>query len=162
MKLSVPQYAKTQGISKVAAYKRVKTGKVQVDANGLVDVDQAAVDWEKNRDVRQGSKNPSGMRPAASTHSEDRSSLSEAQRAREWLRVKREKLTLETAERKLIEREEVRQAVSAMITASKSRLSTMADELCDRLAAESDSIRCREMVARKVNEALSMLSEWPA
>ena len=53
-KISIPEYAKREGISKVAAYKRVKTGKVKADENGLIDVEEAATQWDQNRDRIQG------------------------------------------------------------------------------------------------------------
>lgn len=163
MKVSVPQYAKAVGISKVAAYKRVKAGKVKVDENGMVELDEAAAQWEKTRDAVSGAKNPSGLGKARTvSQPEEKSSLAEAQRARAWIRVKREKLAIEKEERQLVRKDEVRTAVSTMIVAARNRLSTIADELCDRLAAESDPVRIHAIVTSKVDEALSHLAEYPA
>lgn len=162
-KVSVPQYAKAVGISKVAAYKRVKAGKIRVDENGLVELDEAAAQWEKTRDAVSGAKNPSGLAKSKPVSQPDeRSSLAEAQRARAWIRVKREKLAIEKEERQLVRKDEVRNSVSSMIVASRNRLATIADELCDRLAAESDPVRIHKIISSKVDEALLHLSEYPA
>lgn len=162
-KVSVPQYARAVGISKVAAYKRVKAGKVKVDENGMVDLEEAAAQWENTRDAVSGAKNPSGVaKTKVVSQGDEKSSLAEAQRARAWIRVKREKLAIEKEERQLVRKDEVRSAVSGMIVAARSRLSTIADELCDRLAAESDPVRIAGLINSKVNEALSHLAEYPA
>ena len=173
MKLSIPQYAKTVGISKVAAYKRVKTGKVKVDADGKVDVDQAAVDWEANRDARQGAKNPSGVsaekrnpeqqHQRTSRRSTDTTgSLSDAQRAREWLRVEREKLALEAIEGSTVELAPINAWAAGMILKAREELTRIPVELRDTIARETDPVACEQMMAKRIGRALMELAEYRA
>src|SRR6476661_4378373 len=51
--VTVPQWAAQIGISKQAAYKRLKSGKVTLNSRGLIDTESAAAQWEANKDVRQ-------------------------------------------------------------------------------------------------------------
>ena len=63
--VSVPEWAKLEGISRVAAYKRIKSGKVKA-VDGKVDTDQAAVDWARNKDTLQSQRgaNSGKVQPA--------------------------------------------------------------------------------------------------
>lgn len=163
-KLSIPQYAKTQGISKVAAYKRVKTGKVKADANGLVDVEEAAVQWDQSKDRIQAAKNPGGVTkrmdaPAAATHREpeDKSSFSEAQRAREWLRVKKEKLAVEIAEGKLVSALDAEHAWADAGVKIRDSVMGLPARVCNRLPDEwrREVANVLSDEARKILAALS-------
>ena len=89
-------------------------------------------------------------------------SANEANRRRLVALAKLRELQLGAYEGKLLNRDEVRSAVSAMIGAAKNRLIVIADELCDELAATWDPVRCRELVNTRICQALNELSEWPA
>jgi len=75
-----------------------------------------------------------------------------------------EKIERENKERssELINGAEHHQAVCEMITTAKSRLLMIADELCDRLATESNPVKCREMLREKIRQSLSELAAKPA
>src|SRR5260370_26461465 len=51
--VTVPQWAAQIGISKQAAYKRLKSGKVKLNSRGLIDTESAAAQWEANKDTWQ-------------------------------------------------------------------------------------------------------------
>jgi phage terminase Nu1 subunit (DNA packaging protein) len=83
----------------------------------------------------------------------------------QW-RLTREKADREALDRKreegsLVKRDEVSTSVSSMISATKTKLRMIPAELCDKLATTKDPIRCRELMERKINEALSELAEYP-
>jgi hypothetical protein len=54
--LTITQWAQAEGISRQAAHKRIRSGKVRLTSRGLIDPDQAAVDWERNRDCLQAQR----------------------------------------------------------------------------------------------------------
>ena len=169
--VTVPQWATQIGISKQAAYKRLKSGKVTLNSRGLISTESAAAQWEANKDARQWQRGAPKQSAKASHElrsgesgrryapSEDRASLSEAQRAREWLRVKREKLAVELIEGKLVEIAEVEAAWSAMILTARNRLLLLPDKVAPRIAAVSDVLECRAIVEYEIREALTALSE---
>jgi len=169
--VTVPQWAAQIGISKQAAYKRLKSGKVKLNSRGLIDIESAAAQWEANKDVRQWQRG-APKRSARASHElrsgesgrtyappEDRASFSEAQRAREWLRVKREKLAVEVIEGKLVNVADVEAAWSAMILTARNRLLLLPDKVAPRIAAVSDVQECRAVVDYEIREALTALSE---
>jgi hypothetical protein len=63
---------------------------------------------------------------------------------------------------RLLDSEEVRDAVNGMVVAFRSKVLVIGDELADKLASTSDAIKCREMVDARIYEALTALSEYPA
>ena len=68
-------------------------------------------------------------------------------------------MELKRKQGKVVDCDEVRSVVSAMISAARNRLLIIPDELCDKLAATADPVRCREMVETRIHQALSELSE---
>jgi len=77
-------------------------------------------------------------------------------------KASREALDLKVAERKLLDVEDVRAAVSGMVIAFRAKALVIGDSLADKLAATSDPIACRELVDARVYEALESLVEYPA
>jgi len=53
MELTVAAWAKREGISRQAAHKRVRSGKVRLNDRGLIDAEQASEQWRANRDCLQ-------------------------------------------------------------------------------------------------------------
>ena len=84
----------------------------------------------------------------------------------QW-RHTREKADREALDRKILEglllkREEVRTAVSGMISTVKTKLLMVGDELSDHLAASTDPVACRVMIDDRIHRALSELAGYPA
>lgn len=86
----------------------------------------------------------------------------EAQRLKEIELYRRQKLANDESEGKLVDGEAVKVAWSEVISTSRSMLLLIPDEIGDRLASESDPIRCRELVREKIHHALSELATQAA
>jgi len=124
--VSIRQYARDKGVSHTAVQKRVKHGKIRL-IDGKIDPAKADADWEQNRDELQQQRGarstgkPKAQPPVASAErkpparesQQDGKSLPEAQRMREWLRVKREKLLLDKLDGTLVDADEVKAQTEA-------------------------------------------------
>jgi hypothetical protein len=86
----------------------------------------------------------------------------DAQRRKESALADLRELELAEKRGELLNASEVSTAIHELISAAKSKLLLLGDELGDRLAAESDPIRCREMVNAEVRSALTALSKYKA
>lgn len=172
--LSVPAWAQTLGISKVAAYKRIKNGKVTRNPNGKIDVEAAAAEWDYKKDPIRATHRPAPGRdfvstvdasvtippapqatvtspvappaftavplapyapPQVDTVPKDGKSLANAQRARAWLAVKRDKLLLDEIEGRLVDATEVRQVIVARAQAEREALLNWPSRTSPTLAA---------------------------
>lgn len=82
----------------------------------------------------------------------------EAQRQREWERVKRERLARLQSERELLLAVEVHHAWSAHIAAVKNSFLLLAPRLAQKLAAVDDVHQCAAVIDAEVRRVLSELA----
>ncbi len=166
------------GISRQRVNELGRQGKIAREPDGKWNPAKVAAALGKNLDGRQAS--PARDRAEKPAHdvgqhkgqpdSQEQSDGPEPPKGtllyEQW-RLTREKADRERQVRlkdagELLVRSEVRSAVAAMVNSACNRLATISDELCDKVAATSDPVRCRELIRAKINEARSELSEWPA
>ncbi len=82
----------------------------------------------------------------------------EARRRKDVALARMREIQVQRLEGQLLDRDDVREAGTGMVSKARAVLLAMPGELCDRLAAEADPIRCREMLDKRVREALEKLS----
>jgi hypothetical protein len=157
--LSVSEWAEREKISRQAAWKRIKSGKVKLNANGKVDVEEAQRQWDSNRNAVQQRAKPDPKPSPKAKAEEDPRSLASAQKAREWLRVAKEKLLLEKMQGDLLEKEEVERAWAQMISSARSRLLLLPNKIAQRVAVMTDVHQVRAAIDEEIRDALSELSE---
>lgn len=87
--------------------------------------------------------------------------IAELRRRREAAEMRIAELNLAAREGQLLDAERVRDAVSGMIIAARAKLLMIPSELCDKLAACSDPVRCLELIDGKICQALDELAEYP-
>ncbi|MEN6606915.1 MAG: hypothetical protein ABFD60_06700 [Bryobacteraceae bacterium] len=161
------------GISRQRVNELGRQGKISREPDGKWNPDKVRAALGKSLDGRQQS--PARDRAEGPEHnigqhregSQDGAEPPKGTLLYEQWRLTREKADRERQDRlkdagELLDRGEVKAAVSSMIGAAKNKLITIADELCDKLAATSDPVRCRELVDDRIHQALSELAEWPA
>jgi len=170
--VSTVELAAILGISRQRVNEFGRQGKITREPDGKWDAAKVAAALGKSLDGRQAS--PARDRAEKPEHSvgQHREQAAGVEPPKGTLLYEQWRLTREKADREALDRktlegsllktEDVKATVSAMIGASKSKLITIADELCDKLAATSDPVRCRELVDGKIHQALSELAEWPA
>ncbi|MEN6532184.1 MAG: hypothetical protein ABFD89_00880 [Bryobacteraceae bacterium] len=161
--------ARKPGGSLAAVQKAIRTGRIQQEPSGGIDFEKADAAWDQNTDARRrrtpredSPEPPKENLPEEPTQELDGGSFFEAQRQREWERVKRERIQRKVLEGKLLDAEKVRDTVSEMISSARAKLLVIGDELADKLAATSDPVRCRELVDGRISQALDDLAEYPA
>lgn len=91
---------------------------------------------------------------------EVRQALGRAQLQRELYRIRREKLTVEEMEGKLVPLLDVRAFFAESYAAAKGEILVIGSETCDELATISDPVKIRAIIDDRANKALSWLREW--
>lgn len=174
---SVEDWAKSQGISRQAAYKRIREHGIPYHSPGRLDMDAADQIWEASVNPAKQRGGVAGGEAAAEVHQSGlfgdddgpaaspadpaaRSVLARVQIQREILRIKREKLTIEQMEGSRVPLADVRAWEAQAFAAVKNALLVIPAELCDELAEETNPARCRELVERRINQALNELAQW--
>ena len=161
------------GISRARLNELARKGKVSKVRRGRWNVAAVRLALGRNLDSRQASPARDSAAAAPPTRMPvfdqvpppamdvPRGSLAAAQLVKAQADAKRAALEVRRLEKRLLDRDEVADAWSGMIAAAKAKLLVIGDELADRLAAESNPVACREMVDKKVYEALAALAEYP-
>lgn len=185
---SLADWAARQNISRVAAYKRIASHNIPWVSKGKLDLDDADRIWNDSvnlakqrggeagglaasdaaqarlfangEDEDDAPELPFPSNGSSAGNSELRSNLAKLQMQREVYRIRREKLTVEQMEGKLVPLADVRAFEAEMITAVKAHLVLIGSELADDLAATADPVKCRFLVEDRINAALVQLSEW--
>ena len=164
--MTTPEITAALGISKARLNELARQGRIPRGAK-RGDWDLAAVRAALGRNIdalhkeRQAAAAPAFDQPPPPAMDVPRGSLAAAQLVKAQADAKRAALEVRRLEKRLLDSDEVSGAWSGMIVAAKAKLLVLGDELADRLAAESNPVACREMVDRKIHEALSDLAEYP-
>lgn len=174
MGLSLRQAAEALGISHPALIKATKTGRVTREKDGTYDVPRARKQLAENTNAlkrRASKKKPSetgNLHTVVAvttpvTEIDDESgdrTLAEAQRQREWIRVKKDELELARRRAELAPIGEINAWVAGMVIRAREILLRIAPELKDRLAQQSNPHECEKLVADEVKRALNELAEF--
>ena len=162
MALGLRAAARELGISHVALHKAEKAGRVKQEPNGGFDIEKCRKalaensNPEKQRQARSQRKSPATSQNAESGEH----TYSEALRRREWLKVEKEELSLERQRGELVELTPINAFVAGMILKAQEELLRIGPELRDRLAQETDSIKCEGLVTAKIEQALNHLAQY--
>ena len=182
--------ARELGISGQALGRAFRDGRVKQTPEGLYDVEACRIALKKNSNLVKQKNARSQQRPKRKTEgptldSEPTTPLdqnpeptqcppggdpegeeyggtsySEAQRQREWIRVEKEKLNLEKQRLSLVELMPVNAYVAGMIMQAREELIRIPLELRDKLAQETDPIKCQEMLLDRIDQTLEKMSEF--
>lgn len=145
-RVSLEVWAKMAGISRATAYKRAKTGKITVGRDGKVDPKVASEEWARNQNELQTQRSLAkraveniepAPAPAAADRGEGRT-LGDAQRAREWLRVRKDRMMLDKLEGKLVEVESVQRAIAERAIVEREALLNLPARIARTLAGALD------------------------
>jgi len=176
------------GATLAAVQKALKNQRITRAADGSIDFERADREWLEHSDQskfrgdypddlggqtggrvggqgghsaddhHEGPEPDAGDDQADAEH--DPESYREAQRRREWVRVRREELALARLKGELAPVAEVNAWVAGMILRAKEILLRIAPELRDRLAQEKDAAKCEALVTAEVQRALNQLAEF--
>jgi len=175
--------ARELGISPQALGKAFKTGRVKQTPEGLYDVDLCRVALKLNSNPGKQASARAQQRPKkeanqptapppllsqagkcvpreAEEEGEGGTSYSEAVRQREWIRFEKEKLNLEKQRLSLVELTPVNAYVAGMIMQAREELTRIPMELRDKLAQETDAIKCQDMLLDRIDQTLKKMSEF--
>lgn len=160
---SARKLATLLGVSHTRINDLVRQGRITRSAKGF-DVDAVRAQLAKSVAPERASriKADIGQTPhrLRTEPESDQDKYNKARAYRESVRAKADEIALKERMGELIPQDKVCGFISGMIAAAKNRLMTIPDELCDRLATETDPAICRQMLIKKLRDALERLSEW--
>lgn len=143
--LTRAQLAKAHGVGPQMVSRWVKLG-LPRRPDGLYDP-KVATNW-----LRQNITGRDGSSPASD-------SLTAARGRKEAALASMRELELKTRRGELIEAADVEREWSAAIAGARERLLQMPEQICERVAVESDPRVCAELIRKEVYRALTELSK---
>lgn len=154
---SANQIAKTLGVSHVAILKAVKAGSIKPASNGQLTLELVRnSEWYRNRQGKASQKKSDVPWPVDEFANIDKIDLE-----KKLIAERTEALRLDNEERKknLLPADEVRGAMEAIISTTRSHLLLLPAKLAHRVAALTDPAECQAVVDTEIRAALKALSE---
>ena len=151
------------GGTRGAVQKAIKTGRITKGADGKINVARADRDWEQNLNQRKRHQTPKpsqSIEPGQAPETPEDETFLEAQRQHEWLKVQKEEMELRLRKAELLERSQVKEEVSKMLTTFKNKMLYIPSRISQKLGAVTDDRERRSIIETEIKEALSSLSEY--
>jgi len=152
---SIRAAAKVFGVSHVALLKAAKTGSLKLNPDRTVNLETIREsEWYRNRKSRK----PSGNKPEPQV---DLSGVDKIDLEKRLIAERTEALRLDNEERKknLLPADEVRGAMEAIISTTRSHLLLLPAKLAHKVSSLTDPAECQAVIDAEIKAALKALSE---
>ena len=152
---SIRAAAKVLGVSHVALLKAAKTGSLKLNPDGTANLETIREsEWYRNRKSRK----PSGNKPEPQV---DLSGVDKIELEKKLIAERTEALRLDNEERKknLLPADEVRGAMEAIISTTRSHLLLLPAKLAHKVSSLTDPAECQAVIDAEIKAALKALSE---
>lgn len=158
--LSLRGYAKHRGVSHAAVQKAIGSGRITVNADGLIDSAQADAEWNANTrpGQRRSKQAPVVVREPAEAPASAGLDYFRARAIRENYLARLAKIEFEEKTAKLISRDEVQVAAFTKARTVRDNLFNIPDRLAATLAAEADADKVHQMLTTEIRKALDELA----
>jgi hypothetical protein len=152
---SIRAAAKVLGVSHTALLKAAKTGSLKLNPDRTVNLETIREsEWYRNRKQRK----PSGNKPEPQV---DLSGVDKIDLEKRLIAERTEALRLDNEERKknLLPADEVRGAMEAIISTTRSHLLLLPAKLAHKVSSLTDPAECQAAIDAEIKAALKALSE---
>jgi hypothetical protein len=165
--IGVSELARILGISRERVYQLEREGKIAREPDGKFDLDKVRADLNRNLDIRQ--KSPArGDRPASIGGDEatnplgvsGANTLAGVQLQHEIAKAMKAQLEVKRLKGILVDAGQVKQEVSEMISAARSRALVIPSKLAPLVAHETDVRACHAIIEREIKAFLTSMAEY--
>lgn len=150
-RVSRAEFARRKGVSRAAVTQAIQSGRITLESDGKILLEQALRDWDENADPTQ-----------------QRKRKDEDWKAWQAARTRREQAMADLAELEYQEKlgsvvpiEEVRQSLAAMVKTTRDRILGTARRLAPLLVGKSDEAEVADKIHQELEDALRSLSVEP-
>ena len=159
MKLSINAYARHRGVSHVAVIKAIKTGRIEKEPDGTIDVAKADAAWQRNTNHGQRRKTEKDVAPAAERPVDppivnSGPSFAQSRAIREAYNARLAKLSYEEKSGSLVKIDLVKVAWFNTLRVLRDRILNMPDRMAPLLSAEADPKVIRELLDKELRQVL--------
>lgn len=168
--VSLRAYARHRGVNLSAVQKAIASNRISL-IDGKIDPAVADIQWAQNtrpdqqergslKDFEKTQADLAGIKPANASSNDVQTSGLSIEKA-ETEAIRRQLMELQLAQRRgeLVNIADIERAMAAKLIDARTALSNMAHELAPSLAAETDVLKIKMMLQKKINAAMSALSQ---
>ncbi|HAJ71374.1 MAG TPA: hypothetical protein DCO68_04790 [Methylophilaceae bacterium] len=170
--VSLRAYARHRGVNLSAVQKAISSNRITL-IDGKIDPNVADIQWAQNtrpdqqergslKDFEKTQADLAAMKSANSGNNSNEAGTSglSVEKA-ETESIRRQLMELQLAERRgeLVNVADIERAMAAKLIDARTALSNMAHELAPNLAAETDILKIKMMLQKKINTAMSSLTQ---
>lgn len=145
-RVSQAEFARRKGVTRAAVTYAIQSGRIKLEDDQKILVEQALLDWEENSDVTKQRTPPSENYNDAKT----RMVIAEADLA---------ELELQEKLGSIVSIDEVRQALAAMVKTTRDRILGTARRLAPLLVGKQNEREVADKIHHELEDALRSLSE---
>lgn len=161
MKLSINAYARHRGVSHVAVLKAIKTGRIEKEPDGKIDVTKADAAWQRNTNHAQRRKTEKDVTPPAAAERpidppvvNSGPSFAQSRAIREAYNARLAKLSYEEKSGSVVKIDLVKVAWFNTLRVLRDRILNMPDRMAPLLSAESDPKAIRDLLDKELRQVL--------
>ncbi len=141
--MSQRQYSSHKGLSRAAVQKAISTGRISTLPNGMIDSEMADREWEANTTA-----------PAGET-----TKLTRARLALTVMKAKLADLQFKQLAGELLPKAEIQSATFNAFRQIRDRMLNIPDRVATMVAAESDAVKCYEILSAEIRLALQQFAD---
>lgn len=159
--LSVSAYARHRGVSHVAVLKAIKSGRIERNGDGTIDVSKADTAWRNNTNVAQQRKPDAEIEPQVQAQPESLPqtttggpSYAQSRAVREAYNARLAKLEYEERTKSMVKIDTVKVAWFSILRVLRDRAMNLPDRLAPVLASETDQKVVRDLLEAELRQIL--------
>lgn len=160
MGISKAAYARHRGVSKPAVTKALKDGRIKELADGTIDVEEADAMWSANTKSLNTAMT-AASRPASERRppSGDVPDYNDARARNEAAKAALSELRLGEEQRRLLDRDEVRDAIFTLFRGIRDRLRSIPGRVCQQLIPMTDTREIMRLLQDEFDQALGEVAD---
>lgn len=168
--ISLRAYSRHRSVTLKAVQKAIQAGRISL-IDGKIDPAVADIQWAQNtrpdqqergslKDFERTQADLSGIKSNNTSGNEVQTSGLSVEKA-ETEAIRRQLMELQLAQRRgeLVSIADIERAMASKLIDARTALSNMAHELAPSLAAETDVLKIKNILQKKINAAMSALSQ---
>lgn len=156
-RLSVSAYARHRGVSHVAVLKAIKSGRIEREADGTIDVAKADASWRSNTSAaqqREPQREPERRSEEPAAQTTGGPSYAQSRAVREAYNARLAKLDYEERTGVLVRIDTVKVAWFKILRVLRDRAMNLPDRLAPVLASETDQKIVRSLLEEELRQIL--------
>lgn len=157
--MSMRQYARHRGVALSAVQKAIKSGRISKLPDGQIDSDAADAGWKRNTKAYAPAVTRRPEPEEEESSGFGASQYTKARAVREHYQARLAKIDYEERVDKLVSKDEVQVAAFNKFRQFRDHMLNIPDRVAAMVAAEAETAKCHEILAKEIRRALNEFAD---